>query len=456
MNEAAIAHLASNINGAVLQPGTPAYEEGRRGWNMMIDKHPALIVRCTAVTDVVDAVHFARDRGLGVSVRGGGHHVAGSSIIEGGLVIDLSPMRAVAVDPAKRTARAEGGAQIRDVDAATGAYGLAVPLGLFSETGIAGITLAGGLGWLRRKYGMSCDNLISAEVVTADGRQVTASATENGDLFWALRGGGWDMGVVTSFEYQAQPVGPEVFFNLTAYPLSDAKTVLRKFDEYMATAPDESAPIAIIWTFGEEPYPQEVWHKPFVGIAGTWAGSAEEGEKALQPLREFGTPMLDMSGPMPYVEVQKLFDEEYPRGRHYFWKSVYLSGLNDACIDKLIELGETRPSALTSVDVWAMGGAVARVPVGDTPISHRGAPYLIGLESNWDDPADDAKNVTWTRAAADALQPFSTGGSYLNFEDLSEVGATQRSLGANFGRLTEIKRKYDPGNLFRSRRGLVD
>jgi FAD/FMN-containing dehydrogenase len=448
--------LTTSLRGVAITPEDAAYDEARAVWNGTVDKKPALIVRCEGVADVIDAVNYARSEGLGVSIRGGGHHVAGSSVNDGGIVIDLSRMRSVRADPQAGTVRAEGGCQIGDVDREAQAFGLAVPLGLFAETGIAGITLAGGLGWLRRKLGMSCDNLISADVVTAEGRLVKASATENSDLFWALRGGGWDMGVVTSFEYQAHPVGPDIYFNLTAYPLSDAKEVLRRFDDYCANAPDESAPIAIIWTFGEEPYPPEVWGKPFVGIAGTWAGRAEEGERALQPLRELGTPMLDMSSPMPYLTMQHLFDHEYPKGRHYYWKSVYLRDLNDASIDKLIELGETRPSALTSVDIWALGGAIARVPVSDTPINHRGAGYLIGLESNWDGAAADGTNIAWTRAAAEALEPFSTGGSYLNFEDLSEAGAVQRSHGANFTRLSEVKRKYDPENLFRSRRGLVD
>jgi hypothetical protein len=331
-----------------------------------------------------------------------------------------------------------------------------VPLGLFAETGIAGITLAGGLGWMRRKLGMSCDKLVSADVVTADGSLVKASATENADLFWALRGGGWDMGVVTSFEYQAEPVGPEIFFQLTAYPLDGAKPVLQKFRDFMMTAPDEVAPIAIIWTFGEEPYPEEVWGKPFVGIAGSFYGSAEDGEKALQPLRELGTPLLDMSGPMPYEVMQHLFDEEYPKGRHYYWKSSYLGGLSDPAIDTLIEIGKRRASPLTSVDIWSLGGAIGRVGATETPINHRGAQYLIGLESNWDDPAADAANIAWTRDAATALAPFSTGGSYLNFEDLSEPAALAKSHGANLERLVGVKKQYDPGNLFRSRRGLVD
>jgi FAD/FMN-containing dehydrogenase len=457
MNPDALAELAGGIRGNIVSPSDQDYEGARQVWNGTIDRRPALIVRCQGVADVLDAVNYARSAGLGVSVRGGGHHVAGGSVNDGGLVIDLSLMRSVRVDPAAQTVRADGGALIGDLDRETQAFGLAVPMGLVSETGIAGLTLAGGLGWLRRKHGYSSDSLISADVVTGDGRLLHASAAENADLFWALRGGGWDLGVVTSFEYRAYPVGPELMLAFTAYPMSEAPAVLKGFVEYGRSAPPEAAPLAIMWTFPKDaPVPEEARGQSFIAAAGPYIGTVEEGLRALQPLRELGTVMVDLSEPVPYVGLQRLFDEDYPRGRRYYWKSTYLREIDDAAVATLIEIGSERPSLLTSLDIWLLGGALREGSGGDSPISHRDAAYLIGLESNWEDAGDDAANIAWSRTGVAKLAPFSTGGSYLNFEDLSEARATAASHGSNFDRLVAIKRKYDPDNLFRSRRGLVD
>jgi FAD/FMN-containing dehydrogenase len=453
VNKEALTQLAARITGVAVSKENAEYDEARRLWNGTLDKRPAVIVKCKATSDVAEALQFARKQGLGVSIRGGGHHVAGGAVLNDGLVVDLSEMRAVSVDPTTNTVRAEGGAWIRDVDHAAFEHGLVVPLGLFSETGIAGITLGGGLGWFRRKYGMTCDSLIGADVVTADGRAVHASADENADLFWALRGGGWDMGVVTAFHYRAQPIEPENFLLFVTYPIEEGRTILKRFGEFMSQAKDEVGVLAVIWTFPEaEAYPKEVWGKQFVALAGPYAGTVEEGERALQPLRELGTILLDMSGPSSYVAIQALFDEEYPVGRRYYWKSSYLSGLSDDTIETLLARGRARPSPLSSVDIWALGGALARVSPQETPIHHREAPFMAGIEANWDDPAGDKANIAWTRETVAALAPYSTGGSYLNFEDLSEGGVVERSHGANLDRLAEIKRKYDPDNLFRSRR----
>jgi hypothetical protein len=327
-------------------------------------------------------------------------------------------------------------------------------MGLFSETGIAGLTLAGGYGWQSRLRGLTCDNLIAAEVVTADGRLLKASAVENPDLFWALRGGGQNLGVVTSFEYQAHPMPPELFFLFVTYPLAEAKQVLTAVREYSQTAPREAGIIAVIWTFpASEPYPEEVWDQQFVAIVGPYIGDAAEGQRVLQPLRELGAPLFDISGPMPFGDIQHLFDEEYPKGRRYYWRSTYLKELGDGALAKLVDLGSRRASPLTSLDVWiGADTAVADVGIDATPIAHRDAPFMIGIESNWEDPANDAANIAWAREVFTTLAPHSTGGSYLNFEDPSDQSRVAAVYGPNYQRLMEIKRKYDPDNLFGPRR----
>jgi FAD/FMN-containing dehydrogenase len=457
MDTGRIEHLSGSLRGQLLLPSDPEFDTARRVWNGTIDRHPAAIVRCRGVADVIDALGFAAAEDLGVSIRGGGHHVAGGAILDDALVIDLSLMRSVRVDPTAGTIRAEGGAWIGDLDREGAPFGLFAPLGVYSETGIGGITLAGGLGWMRRVAGMSCDNLVSADIVTADGRLLTASPTSHEDLFWAIRGGGWDMGVVTSFEYRAQRVDDEVFFLFVTYPLEDADRVLEGLDAFMRTAPDAANVLAVLWTFPDhgDAYPHEVHGKQFVGLVGPYIGTAAEGERVYRPLRELGTPLLDGSGPSSFLTVQHAFDGEYPIGRRYHWKSVYLEDLPPEAIGLLSDLGRRRPSQLSSIDVWPLGGALARVPVDATPISQRGAGYLIGIEANWDDPTQDDTNRAWAREVAAALAPFSTGASYLNFEDLAETGAARASHGPNFERLVDIKRRYDPDGRFRSRRGTV-
>jgi len=456
MNQDALVRFASTLRGSALDAENPEYERARRVWNGAIDRRPALIVSCVGVADVMDAVRFARAEGLGVSVRGGGHHVAGSSTIEGGLVVDLSLMRAVRVDPATARVRCEGGAQIGDLDREAQAFGLAVPLGVVSETGVAGLALAGGLGWQRRKQGLSCDNLVSADVVTADGRLVHASAEENGDLLWALRGGGWDMGVVVSFEFQAHPVGPEVFMTFVTYPRAEGRSVLQRFREYMKSAPPGAAPLAVCWTFPEaDSFPRAVWGQPFVGVVGPYVGPVAEGERAQRPLQQLGTALTDMSGPQPWVAAQRFFDEDYPKGRRYYWRSTYLHELGDEAIDAILDLVDRRPSPLSSLDVWPLGGAIAGIGAAESPCGHRDAPFAIGIEANWDDPGGDEANIAWARAVSERMTPFSTGGSYMNFEDPDDRKATAASYGASLQRLLDVKKRYDPEGLFRSRRGLV-
>jgi FAD/FMN-containing dehydrogenase len=457
MDHEALTRLLGRLRGSAIAPGDADYDEARMVWNGVIDKKPALIVLCQGVADVIDAVNYARKQGLKVSVRGGGHHVAGSSVIDNGLVIDLSSMRSVRVDPSTATVRAEGGALLHDMDRETQAFGLAVPLGVVSETGIAGLTLAGGLGWLRRKHGLSCDNLLSADVVTADGRLVHATPNENAELLWALRGGGWDLGVVTSLEYRAHPLGPNVWVSLLGFPWSEAKRVIQRFREFAETAPEGFGALCVCWTVPElEDFPLEAWGEPFVVIVGPYAGSVAEAERVTQPLRSLGTVLGDLSGPMPYVEAQSaLFDEDYPRGLRYYWRSTYLRDLPDAAIETLMDLTLRRPSPETSLDIWTLGGEIDRHGPADSAAGQRGAPWLIGIESNWKDPAADAANIAWAREAGERLAPFSTGGSYMNFEDPDDAGATASAYGENLARLVEIKKQYDPGDLFKSRRGLI-
>jgi len=444
--------LAERVRGSVVTPDDPRYEASRRVWNGTIDRKPAAVVSCLGTDDVVEALAFARSRGLGVSVRSGGHHVAGSAVLDGGVVVDLSELRAVEVLPQSRLARVQGGAQIGDVDRATQEHGLAVPLGVVSETGVAGLTLAGGYGWMRRKHGLSCDNVVAADVVTADGRQLHATADEHPDLFWALRGGGWDLGVVTSLVYQAHPVGPDVYLPFLTFPLAEALPVLSGLGAFAREAPRGFGSLAVFWTFPDaDPFPRELWGQPFVGIAGPYVGSAEEGERVCAPLRDLGTVLTDLGGVGPWGEAQRFFDEDYPRGRRYHWKSAHLRGLDADAITTLADFAARRPSPLTSLDVWINGGAVADVGAEATPIGHREAPSMIGIEANWDDPADNRANIAWARETAAALAPYSSGGGYLNFDDLSDPDAVRAAHGPNVARLAEVKRRYDPSNLFRSR-----
>ncbi len=452
MRTEALTRLAGSIRGSVVTATDPTYDESRRVWNGTVDKHPELIVECADAADVAEAVRYARSHDLGVSVRSGGHHVAGSAVIDAGLVIDLGRLRDVVVDGASGRVHAAGGALIGDVDRATQEHGLAVPLGLVSETGVTGLTLAGGYGWMRRKHGLSCDNVLAAEVVTADGQLLTTSAQEHPDLFWALRGGGWDLGVVTALDYQAHPLGPDVYLPFLTFDTSEAPQVLANLTELVRGAPRGFAPLAVFWTFPEaDVFPEELWGKPFLGVAGPYVGDAAEGEQVCAPLRDLGTVLTDLSSVVPWVEAQQFFDEDYPRGRRYYWKSSHLAALEPGAVTALSDAAASRPSPLTSLDIWINGGAIADVPDGDSPIGNRSAPYMVGIEANWDDPADDQANIEWARETSAALAPFARPGAYLNFDDLSDPETFRNAHGSTFERLAGIKQAYDPTNLFRSR-----
>jgi FAD/FMN-containing dehydrogenase len=452
LTQSAIEGFGRRLRGELLRPGDVDYEEARLIWNGLIDKRPALIARCAGVGDVIDSVNFARENDLLVAVRGGGHNVAGNAVCDGGLVIDLSAMKGIRVDPEQRTARAEGGAALGDLDRETQVFGLATPLGVVTETGIAGLTLGGGIGWLRRKYGLSSDNLVSVDIVTADGRFLTASESENEDLFWGIRGGGGNFGVVTSFEYRLHAVGPEVTFCFVLYHGDRAKEVLQSCNEYVVQAPDEVSPLGVLGRVPSVELFPEWWHgEPYVALLAMYAGDAEEGERVLRPLRELGTPIADLSARMPYTEAQAVLDEDYPNGWHYYWKSVNVDGLGDEVIERLVDHAKSAPSDHSTIDVWYQGGAMSRIGASETAFGDRSAPMLVGIEANWEDSQNDEANISWVRSCFSDMRRFSDGGMYLNFPGFLEEGdeLLRNAYGENYERLVALKNKYDPTNLFR-------
>jgi hypothetical protein len=449
LDEAVIQEFAASLRGPLLQAGDAGYDEARTVQNGLIDRHPALVARCTGAADVIQAVNFAREHELLVSVKGGGHNVAGNATNEGGLVIDLSLMRGVHIDPRARIAHVQGGATWGDLDRETQVYGLATPGGVVSTTGVAGLTLHGGFGHLRSKHGLSLDNLRSVDIVTADGQLRTASPTEHEDLFWAVRGAGSNFGVITSFEFQLHPVGPLVFLCAAMYALEDGPTVLRGWREAIKTVPEDFTPLAVFWS-GPPGFPDVVVGKPVVIIAGVYAGPIEEGERVAKPFRELATPLLDLSGPAPFTAVQSSFDPFFPKGLLQYWKSTYLEELSDELLDTLCKLAANRPSSLTTMDIWPMAGAAARVGPEETAFGRRPS-HLVAFESTWTDPSETDANIAWARNATTAMQQFPSGGIYLNFPGFTEdqPDTARIAYGPNYERLTRIKGKYDPQNLFR-------
>ncbi len=445
----AVAAFRQSFTGPILFPDDPTYDAVRAIWNKMYDRKPALIARCRGVADVIDAVNFARNNQLRFTVRGGGHHVAGFAVQDDALMIDLSLMKGIHVDPKGRTVRAQAGVILAELDRETQAFGLATPMGAVSDTGIAGLTLGGGMGWLRRKYGLACDNLIGADIVTADGEFLHLSAEENRDLFWGIRGGGGNFGIVTSFEYKLYPVGPLVMSATTMYSFADAKQVLSAWRNFMQDAPDEITSVAFFWSVPSiDPIPSSMWGMPVVGVGAVYAGAADEGERMLQPLRQLATPVLDLSAQMPYRMVQKSFDPFFPKGAHlYYNKSTDLKRLDDEVLDALISRAHTNPAPLSLLVLWLYGGAMSRVPVSETAFRGRDVPMLYSIDLVWDDPADSERNIGWAREYIKALQPYSAGGLYTNFASDPEAAAA--AFGANHQRLVELKNKYDPQNLFR-------
>jgi hypothetical protein len=437
--------------GRVLGPDDDAYEDARKIWNGDIQRRPAMIASCTGPADVLAAVRFARERALPVAVRGGGHAVAGHALCDGGLIVDLSPMTGVRVDPLAGTARAQGGCLWRHVDHEAQAFGLAVTGGIVTHTGIGGLTLGGGIGHLMRRVGLTIDNLVACDVVTADGEFVVASEEEHPDLFWGLRGGGGNFGVVSSFLYRLHPLGPTVLAGLLAWPMEQAVEVLRFYRDFVADAPDEVGIMANLRLAPALPaIPEELHGQPIVALIVCYAGPVEKGREVLRPLRAFKPPALDAVGPKPYVAHQAMFDAAYPHGRHYYWKAWKLPPLTDAAIDVMVEHASAISSPLSAIPIFTLGGAVGRVDDDATAFTGRGAAHDINVVASWlpGDPDPD-RHKAWARTTWEALRPFSQG-VYVNFLSDEAQSHVKVAYGdRKYTRLAELKTKYDPTNFFR-------
>jgi hypothetical protein len=446
--------LRAQIRGSVMTPSDPGYGEVREVFNAMHESGPDLIVSCTGTADVIDAVNFAREHGMVLAIRGGGHSIAGLSAIQGGMLLDLAPMSGVIVDPELRVAHVQGGALWGDVDREAQAFGLVTPGGVVSDTGVAGLTLGGGYGWVRRKYGLSSDSLLEAQVVCADGEVRTASADENTDLYWAIRGGGGNFGVVTSFRFKLHPLGPVVGFVGAVYPVEEVADVLRGWRSYVTKAPDEVTSVCVTITFPAAPdFPEVVHDRAVAVIGGVYAGDPDEGMKVMQPLRELGNLLMDMSQPMPFTAVQTSFDPFFPRNTlRAYWKSQYLDELTDEAIDVIATKAQERPAPLALVNTFHMGGAIANVDPEETAFSERQAPFMVSIDGMWTDADDDDAIIGWVRGVWNAISEFGTGGVYLNFTGIADEELTagvDSALGRNLRRLAEVKAKYDPENFFR-------
>jgi FAD/FMN-containing dehydrogenase len=444
--------LRDSIRGPVIAPDDTEYDAARAIWNGAIDRRPACIAHCTGVADVVAAIRFARGHDLLVAVRSGGHGVGGHAVCDGGLVIDLAPMKGIRVDPVARTARAEAGVLWGELDRETQLHGLATVGGIVTHTGIAGLTLGGGIGWLTRRHGATVDNLLSVDLVTAEGRLLTASRDENRDLFWGIRGGGGNFGVVTSFEYRLHPVGPTVLAGPIFHPLEAAREVLAGYREFVATAPDEVTTIFELSVAPPVPFlPRDVHRKPIVMIGACYAGEPEDGIEVVRPLKELGNPIVDLLEPKPYTALQSMFDPYVPHGWHRYWKSVELPPLTDDAIDTLVAHASAQTSPKSYCIVFQLGGALARARENETAFSQRDAAHNVNINAVWteDDPEGE-RHVAWARDFFSALQPHAGGRVYLNFLGDEGPERVRQAYGDGpYERLVELKRAYDPTNFFR-------
>lgn len=450
VSESALQELSGRLRGSLAFQGDSEYEHVRTIWNAMIDRRPGLIARCLGASDVKHVVDFARKSNLVVSIRSGGHNIAGSGLSDGGLTIDLSRMRSVRVDPASRTAWVDPGNTLGDFDREAQTFGLATPLGINSTTGIAGLTLGGGFGWLTRKYGMTVDNLISADMITADGEFLKANEEDHADLFWALRGGGGNFGVVTSFEFRLHEVGPQVLAGLIVYPFDQAGSVLRQYREFVAQAPDELSVWVVLRKAPPLPFlPEQVHGTEVLVLALLYAGDLDRGQQLIEPLGSFGTPIAQAVAPQEYSAFQTAFDPLLTPGARNYWKSHDFSELSDGALEVLIDYASKLPSPECEIFVASLGGAMARVPSDRTAYVQRNTRFVVNVHGRWRDPGQDDEGIAWARGFFEASAPYSLGTGYVNFMTEEEKGRVEAAYGQNYQRLAELKKKYDSRNLFR-------
>ena len=444
-----VPEFAEGLRGTLLRPGDSGYDEARTVWNATVDERPALIAQCAGVADVVSAVRFATEHDYPISVKGGGHNIAGRAVADDALTVDLSPMNSVRVDPAAKTAHVEPGVVLSELDHETQAFGLATPVGYNSTTGVAGLTLGGGWGWLSRKHGLTVDNLVSADVVTATGELVHASEAENEDLFWGLRGGGGNFGIVTSFEFALHEVGPTVLAGPIVHPFEDTAAVLSEYREFAADAPDDATVWFVIRHAPPLPFIPEAWHgRKVLILAPFYAGDVDEGETVLQPLRDIGDPIADAVGPHDYAGWQQAFDGLAPAGNRNYWKSHNFVEMTDGMIENFVAYGETIPTEQTEIACAQLGGAINERPVDATAYPHREAAFTMNLHTQWEDPDRDEECIAWAREMHEAMTPHATGGVYANFVP-EEVGDEQAAYRENYDRLVAVKNEWDPENVFR-------
>lgn len=450
------ASLKHDFTGDLVLPTDQTYDDARRVWNAAIDKHPKAIVRCTTTQEVSRTVRFAHDEGCALAIRGGGHNIAGSALCDDGIVVDLSRMKSVEVDPEKRRAIVEGGATLGEFDAAAQAHALATPLGINSTTGVAGLTLGGGFGWLSRKYGMTVDNLLSAQVVTAEGQVLHADAKEYPDLFWALRGGGGNFGVVTRFEFGLHSVGPDLLSGLIVYPAGQADTVLPQYREFIEQAPDELSVWLLMRKAPPLPFlPPEIHGTSIIGLGLLYAGPPEQGEALIAPLRKLGTPVGEHVGVQPYAAWQKAFDPLLAPGARNYWKSLNFLALTNGVFDAALKSLDTMPSPQCEIFAAVLGGAASRPPPDATAYAHRDTRFIINVHGRWESPQDDEQCIAWAREFFRAASPFAAPGVYVNFMTAEELDRVRSAYAGNYGHLAEIKRLYDPSNLFRSNQNIA-
>jgi FAD/FMN-containing dehydrogenase len=444
-----IEKLKTNVKGRAVLPDDVSYDEVRAIWNATIDRRPAVIVQCAAADDVPQAIAFARSNGLEISIRGGGHNIAGNAVCDDGVTIDLSTMRNVRIDAQKRRAYVAPGATLADFDRAAQVHGLATPVGVNSTTGIAGLTLGGGFGWLTRKYGMTIDNLVSAEVITADGNQIRTSETENADLFWAIRGGGGNFGVVTEFEFALHPVGSEILAGLIVFPFSQAKQVLTRYREFVESAPEELSVWALLRKAPPLPFlPEHVHGQEVIVLPVFYAGDIAVGEKLIEPLRSFGDVCGEHIGVQPYVEWQQAFDPLLTKGARNYWKSHNFTELSDGALEAIVEFAGKLPSPQCEIFIGCIAGAANLVSTDATAYFHRDAKFVLNVHGRWDEVADDQICIAWAREFFQASAPFASAGAYVNFMTQEEGDRVAAAYGSNYDRLVQIKNRYDPENIF--------